>query len=324
MKAKRKAKATAKSAESTKVEPETEEAGKTLKKKVGKKKVGAKEEEQQAVVETAPAKKEEDDPESGKKPKGKRGRDASAPAAKAEDAPEPAAAEAAPKKRKKGKEAAAAEEPKPAEEAPSKNRKNKANRLAKAAEAFDEDGDQDGKADADEEESVKPGVVYLARVPKGFEENQMRTFFKQFGVVTRIRLARSKKTRGFKGYGWVEFQREDVAKIVAESMQGYLLAGKTMKCNLVPEDKLHPDTFKGARRHFVDLRPVHHKKHMSNANDRPTVEVKGVAVPQITAKQVQRSKASEKRWKQALEKLGVEYDFNPEVTVDDGDPDIIA
>ena len=39
----------------------------------------------------------------------------------------------------------------------------------------------------------KKGVIYVGHIPHGFFEQEMRAFFSQFGTVTRLRLARSKK-----------------------------------------------------------------------------------------------------------------------------------
>mmetsp|Transcript_17697 Transcript_17697/g.41040 ORF Transcript_17697/g.41040 Transcript_17697/m.41040 type:complete len:268 (+) Transcript_17697:99-902(+) len=231
------------------------------------------------------------------------------------------------KKKKKAKAAAAeaaAEEEALAEEAePKPKRKNKAHRLAAAAQAFeDEEAEPTEKA----EPETKRGVVFIGHVPKGFQEDQMKSFFTQFGVVTRIRMAHSKKTSGFKGYGWVEFLNEDVAQIVAETMKGYLLSGKTLECRFVPPDKLHPMTFKGANRKgwFKDSRAVKFRKHAKLINDRPTVEVDSVKVPQLTARQEKRRRKADGRWKEELNKLGVDYDFNPDETLDAGDDEIIV
>ena len=38
----------------------------------------------------------------------------------------------------------------------------------------------------------------------------MFKYFSQFGTVTNLRLARSKRTGGSKGYGWVEFEDKEV------------------------------------------------------------------------------------------------------------------
>mmetsp|Transcript_42583 Transcript_42583/g.77339 ORF Transcript_42583/g.77339 Transcript_42583/m.77339 type:complete len:274 (-) Transcript_42583:67-888(-) len=230
-----------------------------------------------------------------------------------------AAAEEAPARPKKGTKAAEKVE---AEEEPARPRKNKAHRLAAAAEAFEE---EDEEPDEEAEPESKRGVIFIGHVPKGFAEDQMKTFFTQFGVVTRIRMAHSKKTSNFKGYGWVEFLNEDVAKIVAETMHKYLLSGKTIECRFVPPDKLHPKTFKGANRKgwFKDCRAARIKQHTKLVNDRPTVEVNDVQVPQMTARQEKRRLKSEKRWKDALQKLGVEYEFDDDATLAAGDPDDI-
>lgn len=74
------------------------------------------------------------------------------------------------------------------------------------------------------------GVVFVGHIPFGFFEKQMRSFFSQFGAVTRLRLSRNKKTGRPKNYAFVEFLYEDVAKIVAETMDKYLMSGRMLKC----------------------------------------------------------------------------------------------
>jgi nucleolar protein 15 len=96
----------------------------------------------------------------------------------------------------------------------------------------------------------RPGVIYVGHIPHGFYEVQMRKFFSQFGRVTRVRLARSKKTANSKGYAFVEFEYDEVAKIAAETMNNYLMFGKLLKCNHIPSDEVHPYLFKGAGRQF--------------------------------------------------------------------------
>jgi nucleolar protein 15 len=56
----------------------------------------------------------------------------------------------------------------------------------------------------------------------------------QFGSVTNIRLGRSKKTGASRGFAFVEFRYADVAKIVAETMNNYLMFEKLLKCKVVP------------------------------------------------------------------------------------------
>ena len=36
-------------------------------------------------------------------------------------------------------------------------------------------------------------MIFLGRIPHGFHEEQMKSYFAQFGEVTRLRLSRNKK-----------------------------------------------------------------------------------------------------------------------------------
>eukprot|EP00438_Fugacium_kawagutii_P026798 Skav211971 [mRNA] locus=scaffold4541:48951:53097:- [translate_table: standard] len=148
---------------------------------------------------------------------------------KAPKAPKPGDGEASvTKKRKRAKaevskeanaEKADAEEEATAAQAPAP-RKTKANRLKEAMEADEEPPKHEPK-----------GVVYLGHIPQGFEESQIKKYFSQFGDVTRFRLVRSRKTGGSKGYGFIEFRQESVAKIVAQTMdkpRGQLRCGENV------------------------------------------------------------------------------------------------
>lgn len=39
----------------------------------------------------------------------------------------------------------------------------------------------------------RKGIVYIGHIPHGFYEEQMKDYFKQFGKVIRVRVARSKR-----------------------------------------------------------------------------------------------------------------------------------
>ena len=97
---------------------------------------------------------------------------------------------------------------------------------------------------------VKNAVMYVGHIPYGFFEKQLRKFFSQFGDVMHVRVARSKRTGNSKGYAFVGFNDKDVAEIAANSMNNYMMFGRTLKCQVMPEDKVHPTIFKGADRPF--------------------------------------------------------------------------
>ncbi|MGH0167303.1 UNVERIFIED_CONTAM: hypothetical protein FKN15_062556 [Acipenser sinensis] len=99
-------------------------------------------------------------------------------------------------------------------------------------------------------EKLTPGVIYLGHIPQGFFEPQIRIYFSQFGSVRRVRLSRSKKTGRSKGYAFVEFECDEVAKIVADTMNNYLLAERLLKCCFIPPEKVNPKLFIGSQTQF--------------------------------------------------------------------------
>lgn len=180
-----------------------------------------------------------------------------------------------------------------------KPRKTKANRFKEAMEA-----------DEEPKEGEPKGVVYLGHIPDGFFEQQIKKYFSQFGDVTRFKLARSRKTGGSKGYAFIEFRQESVAKIVAQTMNKYILGNKTLVCTFKPREECHPKLFSGWREEISDPRPVKRAKHMLGFNDRPSVEVDGQAVPQMTKEQVKRRDLQKKKMKAKLKQLEVDYDID--------------
>ncbi|XP_023597939.1 MKI67 FHA domain-interacting nucleolar phosphoprotein [Trichechus manatus latirostris] len=83
---------------------------------------------------------------------------------------------------------------------------------------------------ATQQKKLTPGVVYVGHIPRGLFEPQLKAYFSQFGTVTRLKLSRSKKTGNSKGYAFVEFESDDVAQIVAETMNNYLFGERLLKC----------------------------------------------------------------------------------------------
>jgi nucleolar protein 15 len=95
-----------------------------------------------------------------------------------------------------------------------------------------------------------PGVMYLARLPHGFYEHELRDYFKQFGDITRLRVVRSKKTGASRHRAFIEFADAEVADIAARTMDKYLLFGHILTAKTVPPSQVHPNLFKGANRRF--------------------------------------------------------------------------
>lgn len=86
-------------------------------------------------------------------------------------------------------------------------------------------------------------VIYLGHIPHGFYEKEITKFFGQFGEVKRVKLFRSEKTGGSKGYAFIQFEQADVASTAAPAMNGYFLGERQLVCQLVPANKLHRGMF---------------------------------------------------------------------------------
>ena len=81
-------------------------------------------------------------------------------------------------------------------------------------------------------DSARSGVVYLGHLPHGFYEDEIMGYCSQFGVVKAVKVGRSKKTGRSKGFAFVQFECIEVAEVVAETMNNYLMFSKLLKCEL--------------------------------------------------------------------------------------------
>lgn len=88
------------------------------------------------------------------------------------------------------------------------------------------------------------GVVYVSHLPHGFYENEMMEYFKQFGKVTRVRVARSNKTARSKGYAFVEFEIPEVAEIAAQAMNNYIMFNQVLKTEYIPPQEQKYNLFR--------------------------------------------------------------------------------
>ncbi|KAG9294880.1 hypothetical protein G9A89_003220 [Geosiphon pyriformis] len=145
----------------------------------------------------------------------------------------------------------------------------------------------------------KRGVVYLGRIPHGFYEEEMRAYFKQFGKITHLRLSRNKKTGKSKHYAFIEFASEEVAQIVAETMDNYLLYESLLQCKLVPQDRIHENLWIGANKKFVPTNYI--KKEAEKYNRKRTPEERIQQNKRLIGKDAKRRKR--------LQDFGIEYDF---------------
>ncbi|XP_032335179.1 MKI67 FHA domain-interacting nucleolar phosphoprotein isoform X2 [Camelus ferus] len=146
-------------------------------------------------------------------------------------------------------------------------------------------------------EKPTPGVIYVGHLPPWLYETQIRAYFSQFGTVTRFRLSRSKKTGNSKGYGFLEFESEDVAKIAAETMNNYLFGERLLKCHVLPPEKVHEELFR--EWHMPFKRPSYPAVKRYNQNRTLLQKLR----------MEERFKQKEKLLRKKLAKKGINYDF---------------
>ncbi|RLN93507.1 hypothetical protein BBJ28_00012347 [Nothophytophthora sp. Chile5] len=142
-------------------------------------------------------------------------------------------------------------------------------------------------------------VIYLGRVPHGFYEKQMMGFFKQFGIVRRVRLSRNKRSGNSKHYAFIQFDEPEVAQVVANTMDGYRLFDHVLSCHVVPADAVHERMFVGANKTFKPLprQAIARNKHNAEKSYEQTVANN------------KRLVTKEKQKRNALKALGIDYEF---------------
>jgi len=112
------------------------------------------------------------------------------------------------------------------------------------------------------------GAIKISRIPYGFFEKEMWGYFSQFGRVLRLKLFRSRKTGNSKGFAFVQFAYESVAKIVTETMNNYLMFDKLLKCKFIPESEIQPSMFKDWRRVMIPkLGEMRHTRKVNSPKD---------------------------------------------------------
>ncbi|NWS73560.1 MK67I protein, partial [Crotophaga sulcirostris] len=105
------------------------------------------------------------------------------------------------------------------------------------------------------------------------------------------------QTGATKGYGFIEFESDDVAKIVASTMNNYLFCERLLKCQFMPPERVHENLFKNSHRMF--LKPSQPAVRRYN-KIRSLVQ---------KAKMTKRLLKKERLLRKRLAEKGIDYDF---------------
>jgi len=134
----------------------------------------------------------------------------------------------------------------------------------------------------------------------------MKEYFVQFGAISRLRLARNRKTGASKHFAFIEFAQAEVAKIAADTMNNYLMFGHILKAKVIPKDDVHEKLFDGAGKRF--------KKIPWNKIERFQL---GAAGREGWKKRVENEHKRRDRKTKAMKELGYEYKAPELRSVDD-------
>ncbi|CAD6979957.1 unnamed protein product [Tilletia controversa] len=145
-----------------------------------------------------------------------------------------------------------------------------------------------------------PGVLYVGRLPHGFYEDQLRAYFSQFGTVTRLRLSRNRSTGAPKHYAFIEFADRDVAAIVQETMDNYLLDGHLIQVKEMKGEEVHERLWVGSGRKF---RPIPRHRVQRLRHDQPKTDEQKQKVEANLLKR-------ESKRRRKLEEAGINYQFD--------------
>ncbi|KAK8476594.1 hypothetical protein V6N11_068429 [Hibiscus sabdariffa] len=148
----------------------------------------------------------------------------------------------------------------------------------------------------------KATVLYIGRIPHGFYEKEMEAYFKQFGAIKRLRIARNKKTGKSKHFGFIEFENPQVAEVVADCMHNYLLFEHLLQVHIIPPEHVHPKLWRGFNYKYkpVDYVQIERQQH----NKVRTLEEHKKLVEKILKQDVRRRKR--------IEAAGIDYEC-PEI-----------
>lgn len=143
------------------------------------------------------------------------------------------------------------------------------------------------------------GVCYFSHIPHGFYEKELKKYCSQFGKVTRVYHPVSKSGNS-RGYAFVEFQHKEVAEVVADTMNNYLMFNRLVKCEYLAPEFQRPWVFDQKRNNMKSAALRREQNLQQQTRNLSKEEVK---------KWKKRRQTRVKYLHKKLEKLGVDYEF---------------
>eukprot|EP01114_Cavostelium_apophysatum_P000158 TRINITY_DN1015_c0_g1_i1.p1 TRINITY_DN1015_c0_g1~~TRINITY_DN1015_c0_g1_i1.p1 ORF type:complete len:286 (+),score=65.96 TRINITY_DN1015_c0_g1_i1:94-858(+) len=148
-------------------------------------------------------------------------------------------------------------------------------------------------------------ILYVDHIPHGFEEEPMEKFFSQFGDIRRLKICKNKDGKS-KHFAFIEFVDEGVVPIAAETMDGYRLMERRLKCKEAEFSKKPNDRFWETGIYNEEVSQVNKRRNLH----------KGLHDGDLSIEQIEhrnkRAAARAEAKQQKLKNAGIEYQFKAE------------
>ncbi|MCI7364611.1 RNA recognition motif domain-containing protein [Campylobacter lanienae] len=73
--------------------------------------------------------------------------------------------------------------------------------------------------------------IYVSNLPYRINDEELREIFAAYGVVNRAKIVKDKATNRSRGFGFVEMENDDEARVAIDNLNGKDIGGRAIKVN---------------------------------------------------------------------------------------------
>ncbi|WP_096022196.1 RNA recognition motif domain-containing protein [Campylobacter lanienae] len=73
--------------------------------------------------------------------------------------------------------------------------------------------------------------IYVSNFPYRINDEELREIFAAYGVVNRAKIVKDKATNRSRGFGFVEMENDDEARVAIDNLNGKDIGGRAIKVN---------------------------------------------------------------------------------------------
>jgi RNA recognition motif-containing protein len=82
-------------------------------------------------------------------------------------------------------------------------------------------------------------VLYVGNLPFNITEQEINTYFSQYGEIQSVKLIADRETGRKKGYGFIEMGDEDAQKVL-DNLSNLIINGRNLKVNEAKQREERP------------------------------------------------------------------------------------